>query len=93
MMNDEERSELRALLVEVIGSACANLHEQLGSQIAEGQEVVGTVCDQLEVIESDVAAMRRQLARSLRERETDRSNLTAVTRRVRELERRGAGDQ
>lgn len=80
------------MLVEVIGAACNAMQEQLGSQIAEVHEAIGDACDRLDVIEGDVSAVRRQLARVLRERENDRENLAVVTKRVRQIERRGAGE-
>jgi hypothetical protein len=85
-MNDEEKAELRAMLVDVIGAACNSLQEQLGSQIAEVHDEIGTLCDRADVSEKDMAAVRRSVARLQREREMDRRALGALSKRVADIE-------
>lgn len=88
-MKDDERQELRALLLEVIGAACNSVQSQLGAQISEVHDAIGALGDRLDVIEADVSATRRQLARVLRERETDRDAIKRLATRVAEIQREG----
>lgn len=85
-MNDEEKAELRAMLVDVIGAACNSLQEQLGSQIAEVHDEISALCDRADVSEKDMAAVRRSVARLQREREMDRRALGALSKRVTDIE-------
>lgn len=90
-MTEEDRQELRAMLVEVIGAACNSVQQQLGAQIAEVHEAIGEANDRLDVIEADVSATRRQLARVLRERDSDRASIAKLAKRVVDIEGKGQG--
>lgn len=90
MMTDEERAELRAMLVDVIGAACNSLQEQLGEQIGALQEELAQLGDRLMVNENDVGSARRELARLMREQAGERRSAAALAARVAELDRRTA---
>lgn len=105
MMNDEEKRDFRALLVEVlqtevraivtdvVGAAFSESQRLTGDQLRELQHAIAEVhgsieanVDRLDVIETDVRAVRHATARLKRRDQTTEADITSLSRRVDDLE-------
>lgn len=81
-LSPEDKAEMRAMMVSVVGGATDSLQSQIGDRIGSLQKDVTSILDRLDVIETDTTAIRRQLARLIRERADDTNRAVALTKRV-----------